>query len=143
MKTRITSFLFFILSLVPSGGVFYLVYCSTDQIFKTYKFPYPFELFGLAAGLGAASWTYALVTLFRRRKTNMNKIPAVIFIFGFLSIFSGVPSFTDGYAASSSMDNESVSNKLDQIMNVESQILKQLDEIKAELQIVKIRASQR
>ena len=73
----------------------------------------------------------------------MNKILAVVFIFGFLSIFSGVPSIADGYAASSSMDNESVSNKLDQIMNFESQILKQLDEIKAELQIVKIRASQR
>ena len=39
-------------------------------------------------------------------------------------------------------DNESVSRKLDKMADTQAEILKQLDEIKAELQIVKIRASQ-
>ena len=75
----------------------------------------------------------------------MRKVFIVFFLFSFLPMISGVSSWVDQSSASSESapalapnpaDNESLSRKLDQI-------LKQLDEIKAELQIVKIRASQK
>ena len=48
------------------------------------------------------------------------------------------PSFTAG-----STGTDSVSQKLDKISDTQSQILRELEEIKEELQIVKIRASQK
>ena len=72
----------------------------------------------------------------------MSKILAVFFIFGFLSIFSGVASFADENPAPANND-ELVLDKLDKIMESQSQVLKQLEDMKSELQIVKIRASQR
>ena len=36
-------------------------YGLTDLVFRVKKIPYPFEFFGLAAGLGLASWTFAII----------------------------------------------------------------------------------
>ena len=64
--------LFFILSLAPSGVAFFLVYWATDRLFQRQKFPYPFEHFGIAAGLGTAFWVYAVVGSIRRRFYAVN-----------------------------------------------------------------------
>jgi len=61
LKAKLISFIFYILFWIPSGIVFFLVYSTANRLFQERKFPYPFELFGLAAGLGAAFWVYAVV----------------------------------------------------------------------------------
>ncbi|MBI3252477.1 MAG: hypothetical protein HYZ52_04080 [Candidatus Omnitrophica bacterium] len=37
---------------------FFAGYCLTDLIFRARKIPYPFEAFGVLAGLGLAAWAY-------------------------------------------------------------------------------------
>ena len=65
---------------------------------------------------------------------TMRRIFVIFFVFSLLSASSVIYSFAD--------DN-SVSYKLDKIMETQAQVLKELDEMKAELQIVKIRSSQK
>jgi len=48
-------------SLIFSITAFIAGYFLTDLFFRVKKIPYPFELFGLAAGLGLASWTFSMV----------------------------------------------------------------------------------
>ena len=57
--------LFFILSFISSMVAFYVVYRYMGQLFQRQKFPYPFEYFGIAAGLGASCWTYAICKMLR------------------------------------------------------------------------------
>jgi len=46
--------------------VFLLGYRFTDHFFRTHKVPYPFELFGIAAGLGFLFFAYAVMGLFEK-----------------------------------------------------------------------------
>ena len=79
----------------------------------------------------------------------MRRIMITVFLFSFISFFSSARSFADGSRESnlapvvSMPDNEMLSKKLDKITESQSKILNELDEIKAELQIVKIRVTQR
>ena len=77
----------------------------------------------------------------------MRKIFVSTVFSGLCLFFLSLNSFADENSAPvpsvSSNDSGSVSRKLDRIIDTQSEILKQLDEIKAELQIVKIRASQK
>ena len=71
---------------------------------------------------------------------------SVVFILGFISVFSTVNSFADinpETPAVNSVDNVTLSKKLDKITESQSKILNELDELKAELAIVKIRVTQR
>jgi len=49
------------ISLIFPIAAFIAGYCLTDLVFRVKKIPYPFELFGLAAGLGLASWTFSII----------------------------------------------------------------------------------
>ena len=61
MKNKWAAILFFILTLVLPVLAFFLVYFYTGKLFQKQKFPYPFELFGIAAGFGTACWVYAII----------------------------------------------------------------------------------
>ncbi|OIO38331.1 MAG: hypothetical protein AUJ71_03260 [Candidatus Omnitrophica bacterium CG1_02_49_16] len=76
----------------------------------------------------------------------MRKIFNMLWLIGFFWAFLTAHSFAGEPSTLSSkvtLDNESVSQKLDKIIAAQAEILKQLDEVKAELEITKIRASQR
>ena len=64
---------YFFLSLIPPAAAFFAVYRYADFLFRTQKFPYPFELFGVAAGLGTACWVYAIIILFKRTFMKFQK----------------------------------------------------------------------
>ena len=49
------------ISLIFSIAAFVAGYFLTDLVFRVERIPYPFELFGLAAGLGLASWTFSML----------------------------------------------------------------------------------
>ena len=67
----------------------------------------------------------------------------VIFVFlGFWAFLLNSNVFADENPAVNPTENGSVTSKLDKIIDTQTEILKQLDEVKAELQIVKVRASQ-
>jgi hypothetical protein len=67
LKNKFLFILVYIFSWVPSAAVFYAAYHGTDYFFQLKKFPYPFESFGIAAGLGAAFWVYAVFGTLRKK----------------------------------------------------------------------------
>ena len=62
-------------------------------------------------------------------------------LLGFCLFLLNSNSFAEGDSAAAPTDTRSLSQKLDKIIDTQAEILKELDEVKAELQIVKIRAS--
>ena len=68
----------------------------------------------------------------------MRKVCVVVLFIGLCGIFFNSSSF----AADNSADNGSISGKLDKIIDTQTEILKELQDVKAEVQIVKVRASQ-
>ncbi|GEM_PF-4459338 len=74
----------------------------------------------------------------------MRKGFMIVFFLGFFTILLNLNACADeNTPVVSSGENESISRKLDKVMDTQTQILKELDEMKAELQIVKIRASEK
>ena len=75
----------------------------------------------------------------------MKKYFLVSILTGFWLIVLGGNLFADESPAPvvNTSDNGSVSEKLDRVISTQEEILKQLDEIKSELEVVKVRASQR
>ena len=73
----------------------------------------------------------------------MRKCQILSFFTGLCLFFLSFTAFADEnqVSAANPSDNQSVSGKLDRIIDTQAEILKQLDEVKAELEIVKIRAS--
>ncbi len=72
----------------------------------------------------------------------MRKMFVIFFILGLVSILSSPGLSAGENQPPNQWNNEPSSQKLDKIMESQTEILKQLDEIKAELQVVKVRASQ-
>ena len=74
----------------------------------------------------------------------MKKMAGVIFILGIWSCVLGKNVFADenSVPVPNPVETSIASEKLDKVIQTQEQILKELDEIKAELEIVKIRASQ-
>ncbi len=66
MRKKLPSIFFVILSIIAPAAAFYLVYRYTDILFQKQKYPYPFEHFGIAAGLGTACFVHAFVLLISR-----------------------------------------------------------------------------
>ncbi len=133
------------ISLIFPIAAFLAGYFLTDLVFRVKKIPYPFELFGLAVGLGLASWTFSIIHFiglsfsnkYERGRSSMKRW--VIFILLMVAfIFSYKALFADGAEMSGG-----VSGKLDQVIQTQDKILAKLDEIKAELEVVKVRASNR
>ena len=77
----------------------------------------------------------------------MRKLIIVFFAVGFFCCFSGVYSFADENSVPAAntvpAGNQGVSEKLDRILNTQAEILRKLEEVRAEVEITKIRASQR
>ena len=74
----------------------------------------------------------------------MHKLLTAFVILSLLSIHLGVHLFAvENRTPSGTADNASISSKLDKIEANQTEILKQLEELKSELQIVKIRVSSR
>jgi hypothetical protein len=75
----------------------------------------------------------------------MKKKFLVILAFGIGVCFLSMNAFAEDNSAPAPnpVQTDVVSEKLDKVIQTQDQILKELDDIKAELQIVKIRASQR
>ena len=75
----------------------------------------------------------------------MKKIVIAVFVFGLFIYSFNMKSFAGENMVTSpnAIETSIVSEKLDRILQAQDQILSDLDNIKAELEIVKIRASQR
>ena len=74
----------------------------------------------------------------------MRKIFQSVIFFSFISILFGVYSLPLASAETSApVDSGSIMSKLDKIEANQTKLLKQLEELKSELQIVKIRVSSR
>ena len=74
----------------------------------------------------------------------MRKSFMVVIFLGFWLFSLSGNSVTDEntVSAATTGDNGTLSQKLDKVISTQGEILKQLDEIKSELQVVKVRASQ-
>ena len=131
-------FQFFLLAIF-SVGVFKAGYTATDWFFRVWQIPYPFEWFGAAVGLGFFFWALAAAFWVRKnsnkRSDPMKKILSVMVIFMLFSVFWSKPLHAEG--------SDAVMAKLSQIEQGQAEILKKLDEMMAELQIVKVRATLR
>ena len=71
----------------------------------------------------------------------MKKIFLSVLFLGFWILLLNSNLFADEVSAVTSGDTGSLSQKLDKIIDTQAEILKELNEMKAELEIVKIRAS--
>ena len=74
----------------------------------------------------------------------MRKSFMVVIFLGFwlFSLSGNSVADENTVSAATTGDNGTLSQKLDKVISTQGEILKQLDEIKSELQVVKVRASQ-
>ena len=71
----------------------------------------------------------------------MRKSILIVFFLGLWVLLLNSNSFADGNSSIPPADTSALSQKLDKIIDTQAEILKELDEVKVELQIVKVRAS--
>lgn len=77
----------------------------------------------------------------------MRKI--IVGVFTFFAIFSSMNLFADEGSETNSVpqansgSSEQLSKKIDRVLDSQAQIIKELEDLKAELQIVKIRVTQK
>ncbi len=170
-----------VLPLFSFVGGFFL----TEWVFRMKQIPYPSQLFGLAVGLGLASWTLAIVKLVQLKRSKRHcepregrsppaacRLPAgkagtgrqsyrsdcfvvVSLLLAMTSLhwyrrflmkkWMIIASFFALLAVFGSQnlwaDDAALSMKLNQVIAKQDEILKELGEIKEELRIVKVRAS--
>ncbi len=116
---------------------FKVSYAGTDWFFRARNIPYPFEGFGAAVGLGLFFWALGLVLLWKRsskkRSDPMKKILSAVVFFAVITFFSPRTVLADSETMA----------RLARIEQKQSEILQKLDELMAELQIVKVRATLR
>ena len=74
----------------------------------------------------------------------MRKGLVIAVLIGLWTFFLNGSSFAgdNSAPASNSTDNGAISGKLDKIIDTQEEILKELQDVKAEVQVVKVRASQ-
>ncbi len=117
---------FFLFVLGLAGG-----FLQTGKFFEAQKIPYPFEAFGAAVGLGLGCFMVALSHFFGSEKTK-KKVFFVLAAFIFFTI-----TFTPLLFA----QDAGTYHKLNEVLENQKKILSDLDEIKKELTIVKVRAT--
>jgi len=129
---------FLVLPALSFWGAFSL----TDFLFREKGVPYPFEYFGAAIGLGCALWTAALFLFLKSiLKFSNNDKEGVMKKLIFTGLFVCAMVFASQTAAFA--DEAALSSKLDQVLKNQEQILNELQTIKSELAIVKVRATNR
>ena len=115
-------------------------YRGTDWVFRVKGVALPFEPTGVAVGAALAFWALGIVGLIKRFVHRKGKGDLMKKLFSIALIFLGVMASGALFAADDGDGNAPVlrsdSEKLDLILN-------KLEEIKMELQIVKIRATQK
>ena len=105
---------------------FIVGYLGTKIFFITQLIPLPFEYFGILVGLGLASFVRAIGGLFMKKKLS-------ILILLLMSSVSFCPILL--------ADDASINARLDRVISGQEEILKKLEEVKEEVQIVKVRAT--
>lgn len=125
-------------SWILGAGSFIFGYALVDFIFARWKLPYPSRLFGVAAGLGFVCWTIGVIRMNKNRdiRRRQDSVKKLLVLFLMIAVWGAC-------APACAQPEGALAAKLDQVLQNQERILKELEGIQSELEIVKVRASQR
>lgn len=132
---RVLRFLVYIFSM---GAAFAAGYRLTDIWFRAHLIPYPFEGYGVAVGLAFLFWALALLQIAELliRRCGMKRISLISAVLFCILALGACGVFAD------EAEQSQANSRLQQVVDTQQQILKQLEDIKSELQVLKVRVSQ-
>jgi hypothetical protein len=125
---------------------FAAAYRLTDVFFRLKKIPLPFEIFGAAVGAGLACWSVAVLHLIFSRSSTPGRLPmrkSILLALAGMTLFSAAVFADETVPAPVPPQDASVTERLDRISKSQEEILNKLAEIKEQLNVIQVRATNR